>query len=127
MMFFEILPFLYLISALFFVVLMILGQLIIFNIIKSTKFKATLGTTMAICVFAYLMFSFLLSVYSLFQNDYFSFILYFAFFVSPFAIGVFCSYKKIAFFSLAQICILFFNIAFLIWKFGEQKNFFDIL
>ena len=118
MRFFELLPMLYLISALFFVVLMFLGQLVIFEVIKNTKFKAALGTTMAVSIFLYLVFSFLLSVYSLFKNDYLSFILYFAFFISPFAIGVFCSYKKIAFFSLAQICILIFNIAFLVWKFG---------
>lgn len=114
---FEVLPLLYLMSALFFVVLMIVGQFIIFDVIKNVKFKAILGTLMAVSIFLYLLFSFLLSVYSLFENDYFSFILYFSFFISPFAIGVFCSYKKITFFSLAQICILIFNIAFLVWKF----------
>lgn len=112
-----ILPILYLFITTSFVLLMIFGQLIVGDVILNVKFRAYYSLIMTIVLFCYVLLSLILAIVSFFNADYISFCLFFSFFLSPFIIGFFCSYKKIALFSLAQIGVLIINITYLFWRY----------
>ena len=104
-----------LIANILFLLLLILGQTVVFKHSKRPELAARYSLLIVLSLLFYLICIALMILMNIINHEFLHVVILAVFLVSPFVIGHFCSYPKIKKFTWIQIAVLFLSLLYLMW------------